>query len=73
MNKRSTLRVVSYLRACKAIGALDMVAAVLLLLSGSTAVLHVSAIFFLSAILLLLPWKKPITFFTSKTFPMRQR
>jgi hypothetical protein len=51
----------------------SMVAAVLLLLSGSTAVLHVSAIFFLTAILFLLPWKTLITFFTSKTFPMRQR
>jgi hypothetical protein len=51
----------------------SMVAAVLLLLSGSTAVLHVSAICFLTAILFLLPWKTLITFFTSKTFPMRQR
>jgi hypothetical protein len=48
----------------------SMVAAVLLLLSGSTAVLHVSAILFLSAILLLLPWKELLT---STTFQTRQR
>lgn len=48
----------------------SMVAAVLLLLSGSTAVLHVSAICFLTAILFLLPWKKLLT---SATFQMRQR
>jgi len=48
----------------------SMVAAVLLLLSGSTAVLHVSAIFFLSAILLSLPWKKLLT---STASPMKQR
>jgi hypothetical protein len=48
----------------------SMVAAVLLLLSGSTAVLHVSAILFLSAILLLLPWKKLLTL---TAFQMRQR
>ena len=48
----------------------SMVAAVLLLLSGSTAVLHVSAILFLTAILFLLPWKKLLTLTVS---PMRQR
>ena len=48
----------------------SMVAAVLLLLSGSTAVLHVSAILFLSAILLLLPWKKLLTL---TAFQTRQR
>ena len=48
----------------------SMVAAVLLLLSGSTAVLHVSAICFLTAILFLLPWKKLLTL---TAFQMRQR
>jgi len=48
----------------------SMVAAVLLLLSGSTAVLHVSVLLFFTAILILVPWKR---LFTSTTFQTKQR
>jgi hypothetical protein len=48
----------------------SMVAAVLLLLSGSTAVLHVSVLLFFTAILFLLPWKKLLTL---TAFQTRQR